>query len=616
MPVQLAVDGAVTFIAGQDASKSPHEVSEAGYFSGVNVSTQKGVLRPRYGMVKHGKLKFPSGGVTLPNTTVRPYREFFHTGKYQGQAAYSVGSDYYLVVLISGQIFFIDIETLEVQHIPIEGEQLNPVAARLNKSPAGKYLVIFDFPSYPVIIEGSTARRADPKKEEVPVSNLGGYNQNRLIITNIGNEFTAGDPVGSSAAPDAPITFQEFLTPGTAAFGQVFQLNTNYNNDPITAVGFLQVTDTSTGIGPLLVATKEAIYSYQTQLPRDQWTAGQFGSILSYNAGIVGPRAIENINSDVFFISADGQVRSLAMSREEQGKWSKTPISREVQNWLLVNDVDLLKHAFLTYFDNKVFIGANPYRAEAVGLAGEKLTDYAFAGFAVLELDNIATLTKEAPPVWAGLWTGCRPMDMTVVNGRAFVVSKDGNLSNELYEIRPDLSYDVDGTAVRRIRSKLYTKDYDFKGPYQDKYLQSLDLSLQSVKGDFSVDVAFKPDHGDTFTHWSTFKHKAPWRLDKKPFIGLNGLVGHSFMNVNIGSPPKNLCNPVTGQLLTTFREIQLEIVLQGIYWELRGFRIKANVDVQSENITKCRPMKEVPVPEPCSDDWDVGDFELWQRTT
>lgn len=613
MPAQLVADGDITFIGGQDASKSPHDVPEGAYFTGINVSAEKGALRPRWGMQKH-KLTFPAGGIEKANTTIKSFPDLFRTGKFQAIADYSIGTDYYIVIVISGQIFFVNEKTLAIQHIPLEGEQMNPRSPRINWSPAGKYLVFYDYPAFPVIIEGSTARRADPDKDEIPVSNIGGYNQNRLIVGNAGNEFTAGDPVGNTATPDAPISFLEFFTPSTTAFLQVFQLSTNYNNDPITAIGFLQVADTSTGIGPLLVATKNAIYSYQTQLPRDQWTAGQFGSILVYNAGIVGPRAITNLNSDVIFYSADGEARSLSMSREEQGKWSKTPISREVQNWLKVHDPSLLQYSFISYFKNKVFLSANPYRTSAIGINGEHLPDYANGGFVVLEFDNISTLTKESPPVWAGLWTGCRPMDMVVCNERAFVMSKDEDGINELYELRPDITYDTDGENIRYIKSKIETRDYDFKSPFNDKKLHSIDFTLEDIKGDFKLDVRYRPSQVERYTHWRTFTHAAPWRFCRAPYVGLNGLAGHSFLNINLGTPLTIGCDKVTGEYLGTFRNVQFEISLEGIYWELRGHRIKAILEPQNENITSCGIPNNVPLPLECNTDWKIEDFEICQQ--
>lgn len=612
MPAQLLSDGAVTFVGGQDASKSPQDVPPGAYYTGVNVSTEKGVLKPRWGLFKH-TLKFPSGGVAQANTMIKSFRDLFGNGKFQALAPYSIGSDYFIVVVICGQIFFINKKTKKVEHIPLEGEQINPRASRVNWTPAGKYLILFDFPNFPVIIDGVTARRADPEKDEIPVSNIGGYNQNRLFVGNAGNEFTAGDPVGSQATPDAPITFLEYFTPGSDFFQQAFQLNTNYNNDPITAFGFLQAVDSSTGIGPLLVATRSAIYAYLSQNPRDTWEAGQFGSNILYGAGIAGPRAIANLNSDVIFFSAEGQARSLSMSRQEQGKWSHTPISKEVHNWLKLNDKSLQQYSFVTYFKNKVFLSANPYRTICKGINNERLFDYANGGLVVLELDNISTLTKEDSVAWAGLWTGVRPMDMVVCDDSLFVISKDDGGVNELYEFTPGTYYDTDGKSVRYIKSKLQTAEHAFESPFNDKFLHSIDVSLHDVKGDFKMKVRYRPDQYTQYQDWNTFQYVAPWRSCRKPFY-FNGLAGHSFLNVNLGSPPKVGCSGSTGQRLTTFRRIQLEFTLEGIYWELRGYRVKALVNSQNENRTLCGQDALVPLPLECPDDWETGEFSLCQR--
>ena len=149
----------------------------------------------------------------------------FRSGKFQVQAAYNVGSDQYQLVVVSGYIFLINQVTYEVTFVPIQGgSTLNENTPRLNHAPADKYYVIHDYPNFPVILEGITARRADPAKDEIPVSVGGAYNQNRYFIYNAGNEYTAGDPTGSLAAPQAPITFLEVETPGSPVFGEIFAL--------------------------------------------------------------------------------------------------------------------------------------------------------------------------------------------------------------------------------------------------------------------------------------------------------------------------------------------------------------------------------------------------------
>jgi len=612
MATQQVFDGQDSFTSGQDASKSPHFVAPDGYYSGVNVSNQDGLIKPRWGFSKIKGITFPEGGYKVKGRLIKTYEEIFRTGKFQAGAPYSIGGDQYRAIVISGVLFLMNLRTKVMQVPELEGQQMNSAAPRINWSAAGEYLVFFDYPNYPVILDGITIRRADPAKNEIPISNIGGYNQNRLFIGNAGNEFTAGDPVGSTATPNAPISFEEFLTIGSPYFGQIFQLNTNYNNDPITAFAFLQSADTGTGIGPLLVSTQQAIYSYQTQQPRSFWEAGQFGSLLVYNSGIAGPRALVNINSDLFFISPDGQFRSLNMSRQEQGKWSKTPLSREVKNWIKVNSPELVQYSFAEYFKNKIFFSVNPYRVTVRGLDNEPLPDYVFGGLAVMELDNVSTLKQESNPSWAGLWTGVRPMEIIINNEIACVISKDG-LINELYEIRPDITYDLDGDKIRYVKSSIQTKDYDFKSFFSNKHLKAVDFLLQNIKGDFELTVNYKPDHGHKYVLWKKFNHAAPWRSCRPPFL-LQGLAGHYFKQLNLGSPSKTDCNPVTSDPYTSFRHVQLEIKLEAIYWEIAGFKVMADqTEPQNENITACNHFKEIALELPCDEDWLIGGFESCQ---
>jgi len=623
---EYAVDGSTNFLGGQDASKIPALVPPDSYHSGVNLSVSKGVPTPRWGN-RQAKLKFPTGGVVLPNLYTIPYATAFHQGRFQALIPYSVGKTYYLIVVVSGVIFLINQETFEVTVPAIEGGGLlNENSPRLNWSNAGEFLVIFDFPNFPVILQGTVARRADPALFEVPVSVLGGYNQNRLFISNAGNEFTGGDPTGSLAAPEAPVTFQEVELPASPYFGQIFQLSTNYSNDPITFLGFLQVIDTSTGIGPFLVGTTNAIYSYQTQLPRAQWEASQFGSVFVENAGIAGARSGINVNSDFFFFSSDGQLRSASMSRDEQKKWARVPISREVENWLKYWDKSLIPYTVLGYFNNKIFATVNPYRTDAILPNKTPVFDVAFGGMVVLELDNLATLGKDGQPAWAGLWTGLRPMDMCVSNQRMFVMSKDDNSVNELYEVDPTITYDVSKNGdIRYVESIIYTREYDFSAsgavssipiPFQNKDLHSIDLDLRNIQGDFSIDVLFKPSQASYFAEWGTFKHVAPWLTCGVPQgCEINGLLPHQFRDITIGEPiDGGKCADVSRTFLRTFRKLQLKFVIKGKYWELQGFKLKAKIHPQNELETSCNIYPDLKLCADClTNDWTVGAFKTCQ---
>lgn len=609
------LDGNLEFLGGQDASKVPERVPENAYFAGVNVTTQNGVISPRWGITRL-KIQYPTNSLKLSNLETRLYKNIFLSGKYQGVAPYSIGSELYLVLLVSGTIFLFNqrLQTLTVLELP-DGSRLDETQDRINIENAGRFVVIHDYPAYPVIIDGFEARRADPEKDEVPVSTIGIYNQNRLVIGNAGNEFTAGDPAGSSATPDAPITFKEVLEPASPFFKDLYALPTALANDPITAMAFLQLSDTSTGIGPLLIATDKTIYSFQTQLPRTQWLNGQFGSAFVYNAGIAGPRALINVNSDLFFLSMDGQVRSVSMSRDEQGKWSKVPISREVKNWLKYIDPKLARFAVLGYFKNKIFITANPYRVNALKTNMFPITDFVSGGFVVLETENISTLGQTGRPVWAGLWTGLRPMDMVQSGERFFVISKDESFINHIYEMNPDSTIDTDQNtgAERYVRSVLYSREYDFKNPFQYKEIHSLDVTLANLQGDFELNVQYRPSHGSTYAQWKNFKHKAPYRtcLVPKP-NEVNGFAAQNFTKLNLGAPEEKLCDEVTKTSYDNFKKLELKFELTGKYWELHEYRIKAVTPAREQTETEvvCENTQKIVTPKGCNNDWAFGAFK------
>lgn len=612
---ELLQAGNVDFLGGQDASKIPCHIADNCYYSGINVSTKRGAVQPRWGFERK-TLTYPEGGYFNANNVYVTYKELFESGKFQLIAAYPVGNVERLLIVINGIIFLLNINysTLSVVQIS-DGSMLNPRAPRLNWCTAGTSMVIFDFPSYPVIVTGSTARRADPALMEVPVSTNGTFNQNRLIVANAGIDFTAGDPVGSLITPNAPITFEEVMTPSSPYYGQVFQLTTASTDDPITAMGFLQVVDTSTGIGPLLIATTKAIYSYATQNPRSDWDQGKFGAVVVYNNGVVGPRAWCNVNSDLFFLSADGFVRTLSMSRAEQARWSKIPISREVELWMKYNDPALKQFAFVSYFKNKVFFSANPYRIQAVDYSTRRpISDYAHAGLVVLELDNVVSFGEPVKPTWAGLWTGVNPMDMVVLNERAFIVSKDNYSINAIWEVNPDTHYDTSDCSIRYVRSRIYTKEFNFGDDFSNKEAHSIDMNLEELTGDVQVDVKYKAAHSPKFLPWGVFKYNVPWRICSMPCDGpLEGFVSQIVRDLTFGSPTGDTeeCNVATEEIYKVFKKVQLEITFKGIYWELHEYRIIATPRPQNTQDTACTEYPVVATTADCNDDWYVEDFNL-----
>lgn len=620
MATDFLTDGTDNFSRGQDASKFPNRIPNDAYAAAVNISVENGCPTPRWGLDRL-PLKFDNlGTIDVGNNILVPFSEVFKTGRYQHRAAYSIGPDNYILIVVAGIIYLINIDTFVVTLVSLpDGDTLNESTPRLNGENADKYYVIHDYPNFPVILDGVTAFRADPAKFEVPVSVMGAYNQNRLFIANAGAEFTAGDPTGSLAAPNAPITFEEVEAPSAPYLGQIFSLPTNTLNAQITAMTFLQFVDTSTGIGPLIIATANQIFSANSQNPRANWETGNFISTLTSSSGIAGNRAYVHVNSDLFFFGSDGQLRTLSMSRNEQTKWSQTPISREITNWLQYNEPSLVSYSVLGYFKNKVFVSVNPHYVSAYSRNRTPIFDVANGGFGVLELDNLATLGKDGAPAWAGMWTGCRPMDIVTVNNRCFIISKDDSFVNNVYELNPDTTYDTDADGtIRYVDSTLYTKEYDCQATYQNKEIHSLDLGIKNVQGDFKVVVDYKPSHGSTFNRWGAFTHNAPWRSCKLPVgCAANGLVGHSFRDLIMGNPEELGCDPVSSLTYNIFRKVQLKFTITGKYWELNDYQLRATAQPQSLQTTICEPYKPAELCNQCNNDWYVGPFKscLIQKT-
>lgn len=595
------------FSGGQNAAVEPANLPPNFYNSAVNTTIQSDVLQPRWG-VRTIELDF-STTTTLENSQGIPVNPetLFRTGRFQALIPYSIGPDHHLIIIISGYMFLVHQETLAVQ-IMNPTDPLNIGASRLNWSPAGRFLVVFDYPAVPMIVEGLVVRRSNPLLDEIPVSVIGGYNQNVLMIGNAGNEFTFSDPA-SYGFPNGPITFTLVNQPSTGFTGQVFQLSTNYGNDQISAMGFLQFTDSSTGIGPALISTVKQVFSYQTQNPRSTWLNNQFGSVLLNRAGIAGQRSQVNVNSDLLFASQDAQIRALSMSRDQQKRWGNFPISIEVSNYLLLRDKALAPYICAGYFENKCFFGANPFRTQGFDIDGNSYTDYACAGFVVMELNAVSGLdTGTQTPRWSGLWTGIRPMDIVVNNEEAYVMSKDEGFGNTLYKLDPDISYDVIRGKERNIKSLLYTRAFGFESSINNKLLHSMNVDINNIQGEFELKVSYKPEHGPNYIPWREYKYTAPVQQCGSIVTAPNGLAGHSIRDFYLGGVDESECNPATGETYSTFKEVQILLEITGRNWNFMGFLLRATLAAQSPNEVLCEDYPPTLLPLNCLKDWMLYD--------
>lgn len=612
MPTQLVEDGTVNFSGGQNAALDPDLIAENQYFIGVNVSAEIGSLKPRWAYIHLDDLDFSKAGQYTRKSGFKvDFEEVFLDGRFQALIPYSIGPDFYNIYIVSGFIFLINLQTFVVT-VMNPTDPVNVNERRINWSSAGPYLVIFDFPNVPFIIDGITIRRSDPAgKDEIPVSVLGTHNQNRLAIANAGITWTAGDPAGNPATPFAPITFTEVYLNSSPFKGDLYEIPTaNQNNDNITAMGYLQVLDKSTQIGSLLVATQHSITSYPTFLPRDAWQANStnptnvFGSLL-LSVGVAGQRSQVNVNSDYLFLSPEGLIYAVTMARDDQYRWSNSPISREVKNFLIYPDPSLVGVSVASRFKNKIFFSCYPYRVACSSAEGTPQYDVVNGGIVVIETDNMATLGNKSPPAWAGAWTGVPVMDMVENNGKMYVAGKqDGR--NALFILSPDQTYDVINKKVRFIESTIITKEYGFKNQTINKELHSLDLGLRDIKEQLKYTVEYKSDVLQDYVFWQSGQYTAPVMQCQGFPEFPNGLQAQGIRDLNIGEPSGRDCNPAMGEQLRWLKSMQVRITLSAMDWTLKYVKVKAVPQPQSDNRPFCNTNPGVPVPSKCFNIWKI----------
>lgn len=574
-------DGNVSFIGGQHDGLPPDLIRDDQFQRGINLTTRNGRLGPRWGYVQKKVTVTTEGGIDSLS-----YKRIFKRGKFQGGRAYDTESGTFILAVISGVIFRIDPRSFEADVVFLkDGDRMNQYRRQIPSSEAGRFVVFYDYPNLPVIVENNQARRSDLSREsipgvalpEIPTSVLGAYVQGRLHVANKKHEFLSGDPVGG-INEDAPITFEESLAPAGSFNGKSVSLGTQSGNQPITAMGFLQVADTSTGVGPLIVATKGSVYTFRVDLPREDWEKEAFGRLILYNAGIAGPNAISNQNSDVIFLSGDNQVRSLLFGTREQQRWSNAPISREISPWLEeFKKPELLDLGFVRSYRNKVFVSVAPYTTESLDTKGRKVFSHAHGGMVVLELDNVSSLGDDAPPVWAGLWTGISPMAMMVLDEGPYVFSKDDNGANQLYFLDRELTYDVHDEKDKNIVSRVYTREYDFQSPFVDKQVGGVSYIVSGVEGLFDLEAKYRGSHLSRWALWRHFQHNAQTEIkDAGAESGpLPLLESHSFRELHFGDPEERECDELTQDEGTVLRKVALRLTLSAKNWSLDAIKLR-----------------------------------------
>jgi len=372
----------ITGLDGVNQALRPDKIADSQLAGAVNITLENG-LRPRLKFQEVAIRVTTTGTRKAKNGVEKTYQEIYNTGKFQLLADYHSDQGAQLLAVIAGVIFVID--PVECIASVLNSNELTEYMARYNWSPAGRYFTFYDYPQYPLIIDDNDVRRTDPNNYEIPVSSIGTYNQFRLSVANQFNNFVIGDP-DARGFPEGPITFSEVFAPSAPRVDQFFSVGNRPYGETITFMGNLQVADTATGIGPLVVSTETQIWAYRTDAPSATWeTMQNFGTLIISNHGIAGARSAVNVGFDFLYVSTENDIRSLNTSRQQQGTWSNTSISEEVKEYTKTENSNLNLFAVAGYHKNRVFFTVNPYRVSTLDSENNTVYDVAFRGLAVLE---------------------------------------------------------------------------------------------------------------------------------------------------------------------------------------------------------------------------------------
>jgi len=304
--------------------------------------------------------------------------------------------------------------------------RINVVNSRLKharnyfcETPSG--LIIQDGRSRPVIFTGTTARFA--KDDEVPVATCMHYANGRLAValSPTGRVLRIGDVAGTAPGSELKFTEHRYLLGGGDI---VFP-------GRIRFLSSLPVLDTSSGQGPLIVATDDAIYTVKTNIPdRDRWqyTPGFVTSLLE-GVGGVSDRAVQQDGSDLWFIATDG-LRTLRLTVQDASDPAWTPLSAGVRRTFGSDPSDMMRDSSLALWDNRVLATAFP-TLYGQGQVYQRLVS--------LNLEGVTTaLGQTRGFAWEGVWDGHQVLQLIATGHRHgvrrcfAVVYESSNLTRRL----------------------------------------------------------------------------------------------------------------------------------------------------------------------------------------
>lgn len=430
---------------------------------------------------------------SLPN----PMKDLMDTGKFQGAGAYvDTDGNGYVWLAVSGRLVRVNISdgtpAMEEPNPAVVNSSLRDKAWFLQ---AENYLLVQDGQGPCSVFDGISLY--NNTAGQIPVGTRMAYGLGRIWIAD-GRTYVGGDLIYSDPAKGVGsilyFTENEYLAEGG-------KFAVPASDIEITGLAFTAVQDSASGEGSLMVFTAKGIYEFAAPVDRTTWRdlEAPIQTFSLLNFGSTSHEAIVPVNGDLFFRSEDG-VRSFYFARRDFGTWGNTPISREVGNILAKDQRRWLGYASAVLFDNRVLITAQPERTER-GTIHRKLV--------AIDFDLVSGMREKLPPAWEGEWSFddfsvLQVLTVDTALGRRCILVAMNSTNEQIQLWELDLESEP-AKADEDLEWQIVTRAYQFSDPMGLKRLKNLELWLDDVQRELTVDAYYKANSSGCWVPWARY---------------------------------------------------------------------------------------------------------------
>ena len=512
-PIRI-VDGQLSWDGGIDSGK-PTTIQTQAQPYGVprnmlawltNATVRGGGIRTRTGWLKLAELD---------------------VGLFQGGSMYEPDAGFpYQILSIAGRILLIHLDSdNSVVDLSAQFGLTNPATtAQSYFCQAEEFLIIQagDLFTLPLFWDGTTLRRSKgvtntgvapgtPGVNELPSSGPMVYYQGRLWYA-IGRFVNAGDIVGGNSGT-AAFQFRDSVLNVTenplVLGGDGFAVPSNSGN--VRGLAYTANLDATLGQGPLYIFTAKQIYALTVPVTRTDWIAATGANAPSMTVaqikwGCAAERSLVHLNGDLYYRTLEPAVRSLVLAIRFFTQFGNTPISRNMDRVMALEDRSLLHMSSGIEIENRLLMTILPIATDAgVAFQGISVLDFAIISGIQDKVSPTAQLTGGVVPSWEGMWEPGLTLQLFedefggLQRGFAAMLSLD-RTKIQIWEITNYAKSDQDD---RRVTWLVETPAFNWNAPFDLKELDGAEFWIDKLYGTVDITLEYREDANECWHPWS-----------------------------------------------------------------------------------------------------------------